>query len=239
MGMLLPGELVWVMDMLGFEWPNLDEDEIHRAADLVRQYRDDLEDTIRWADRRINGDVATAMTNKAALAYSEAWNRNRSDNLDQLVELLGPVATGIDMFADAVLALKVKVAAEVAITAAQIAAAAASAVVTLGASAAATAAIIVARKKALDIMTDIAVEELMAQLLPMVITPLADDIPRLAMAALDAPLVEGAAGDVGQFQADLAALEQTAADLETNADDQERITEQFLADLSSLQIVGG
>lgn len=239
MGMLLPGELVWVMDMLGFEWPNLDEDEIHRAADLVRQYRDDLEDTIRWADRRINGDVATAMTNKAALAYSEAWNRNRSDNLDQLVELLGPVASGIDMFADAVLALKVKVAAEVAITAAQIAAAAASAVVTLGASAAATAAIIVARKKALDIMTDIAVEELMAQLLPMVITPLADDIPRLAMAALDAPLVEGAAGDVGQFQADLAALEQAAADLETNADDQERITEQFLADLSSLQIVGG
>ena len=28
MGMMLPNDLVWVMEKLGFEWPDIDEDEL-------------------------------------------------------------------------------------------------------------------------------------------------------------------------------------------------------------------
>ena len=32
MGMMLPNDLVWVMEKLGFEWPDIDEDEVRRLT---------------------------------------------------------------------------------------------------------------------------------------------------------------------------------------------------------------
>src|SRR5699024_2294975 len=113
--------------------------------------------------------------------------------MDELIRLLPGVADGIDVFAAAVTALQLKVRAELTITAAQIASAGASAVVTAGVSVAANVAIIAARKKALDIAADIAVEELAGQLLVMVVEPLTDTVAGLAEAVLDAPMTT--AGD--------------------------------------------
>ncbi|WP_408896611.1 hypothetical protein ACJ5H2_16955 [Nocardioides sp. R1-1] len=239
MGMMLPNELIWIMDKLGFEWPDLDEDEIRKAAVLLRQYGEDLDATIAWADQRINADVVGTTKGNAGLAYADGWNQARSQHLQQLVDFIDPAATGVDVFADAVLALKVKVIAEVTITAAQVVAALASAAFTFGAGAAVAAGLIIARKKALDALTDMAVEEVMAQVLPMIIEPFTQQIPAVVDAVLNAPVVTGAVGEVGEYQMDLAALEQASADLETNAQDQESITEQFLADIAALNITGG
>lgn len=239
MGMMLPGELVWIMDKLGFEWPDLDEDEIRRGAQLVRQFATDLDDMIAMADRRINGEVLNASQSQAALAFADGWSQNRSQNLQQLIDALDPVATGVDVFADAVFALKVKVIAEVTLTAAQVTAALASSLVTFGAGAAAAAALIIARKKVMDMLLEVAIEEVMAQVLPLVIQPLTEHIPAVVNAVLDAPMVTGAVGDIGEFQADLASLEQISADMAQAAADQDQLTAQFLSDLSSLQIVGG
>src|SRR5690242_18552766 len=51
-GMMLPNELIWIMDKMGLEWPDIDEDEVHKAADLVRGYRDDMESIIQAVDSR-------------------------------------------------------------------------------------------------------------------------------------------------------------------------------------------
>lgn len=236
MGMNIPGELAWVLDVLGYEWPQLDEDEIHRAASIVRQFKEDLEGSIEEANKRVNDDVTSALSAQTAGAYTNAWNSNRESNMQRLVDLLDPAAQGIDIFADAVLALKIKVIAELTITAAQIAAAAATAVVTLGGSVAANAAIIAARKVALDIATDIAVEQLAIQLLELVSEPLTNVAVSIAATMLDAPLVEGALGEAAEYKADLEALEQTANDLERTAADQERLGQDFIAQISALQI---
>ncbi|MFY9714600.1 MAG: hypothetical protein WAK00_14115 [Microbacterium sp.] len=236
MGMNIPGELAWVLDVLGYEWPQLDEDEIHRAASIVRQFKEDLEGSIEEANKRVNDDVTSALSAQTAGAYTNAWNANRESNMQRLVDLLDPAAQGIDIFADAVLALKIKVIAELTITAAQIAAAAATAVVTLGGSVAANAAIIAARKVALDIATDIAVEQLAVQLLELVSEPLTNVAVSIAATMLDAPLVEGALGEAAEYKADLEALEQTANDLERTAADQERLGQDFIAQISALQI---
>lgn len=238
-GMMLPNELIWIMDKLGFEWPDLDEDEIRRGADLVRQYRDDLESMIVRADNRMNVDLLQASTSQTALAFSDGWNQNRSQNLQELLDNVGPVAGGVDIFADAVLALKIKVIADVTITAAQVATALASSVVTLGAGAAAAAALIIARKKFMDILIDTAVEELMGQMLPLVIEPLAERIPAVLNAVLDAPIVTGAVGDIGEFRSDLDALEMASADTAQDAADHQMLTSQLLSDLHSLNITGG
>jgi hypothetical protein len=237
--MNLPGELVWVLDMLGYEWPPLDEDEMRRAANIIRVFAQDVEGTIEVADARIKDDVGAAMQAQAAQSFGNAWDTNRQQNIQKLVDVLDPAATGIDIAADAVLALKVKVIAELVITAAQIAAAAASAVVTLGASLAANAAIIALRKRLLDVATEVAIDQLAAQLLPMIVEPLCNEAVPAVMAMLDAPIVEGQVGDVSEFGADLDALDAAAADLDRNAGDQERLADDFLSQLSSCQIFTG
>ena len=60
-GMMLPNELVWVMQKLGFEWPDIDEDEVSKGAVLVRNLGTDLEDVVQAVDRKMNGDVTAAM----------------------------------------------------------------------------------------------------------------------------------------------------------------------------------
>lgn len=237
--MNLPGELVWVLDMLGYDWPPLDEDEMRRAASIMRQFKDDVEGTVEVAETRVKTGVATALTGQASTSFANAWETDRATNIQQLVDALDPVAGGIEVGADAVVALKVKVIAELVITAAQIAAAAASAIITLGASAAASAAIIALRKKALDVLTNIAVDQLAQQLLPLIIEPLQGPMMDGITAMLEAELVEGAIGDVSEFQADLDALDQAAGDLESNAADQERLADDFIVQLSSCQIFTG
>lgn len=237
--MNLPGELVWVLDMLGYDWPPLDEDEMRRAASIMRQFKDDVEGTVEVAETRVKTGVASALTGQASTSFANAWDTDRATNIQQLVDALDPVAGGIEVGADAVVALKVKVIAELVITAAQIAAAAASAIITLGASAAASAAIIALRKKALDVLTNIAVDQLAQQLLPLIIEPLQGPMMDGITAMLEAELVEGAIGDVSEFQADLDALDQAAGDLESNAADQERLADDFIVQLSSCQIFTG
>lgn len=234
MGMMLPNELIWVMDKLGLEWPDIDEDEVRKAAALVRGYQGDMESLVQAADRRINADIATAMKGQAGTAHVNAWNRNRSENVQQLLDLLGPAATGIDIAADIVLALKIKVIAEVTLTLAQLIPLLATG--PLGAGGAAV--LILARKKLFSMMMEATLEQVVNQVLPLALEPLAEQVPGLVRALLDAPVVEGAIGDVDEFQADLAALDQAADDMDTHAEDVEELTDRLLADLANLQISG-
>ncbi|MFT4263110.1 MAG: hypothetical protein QM572_07000 [Nocardioides sp.] len=239
MGMMLPDELVWILDKLGFDWPDLDEDEIHKGADLVRQFGSDLSALIDAVDRRIAIDLADASSSQTALAFVDGWTQTRSQHLEQALEFIDPAAMGTDVFADAVLALKIKVIADVTLTAAQVAAALASSFVTFGAGAAVAAGLIVARKAALKIVMNIAIEELLGQILPLVIEPLTEQIPTIVSSLLDSPIVTGAVGDIGEFKADLDALDGVSSDLALASGDLDSLTAQFIADISSLNISGG
>ena len=233
MGMMLPDGLVWIMDKLGFEWPDIDEDEVRRAADIVRRYHDDLEAAIQAADTKINGDYGNAIRGKAGPAYVEAWNANRSQNLQRFLDILPPAATGVDIGAGVIVALKVKVIVDVTSTAATI-----IGMLTNPFTAPGVPLVIMAKKKLLNMAVDMALEELMKQILPMVIEPLTDHLPGIVSAVLDAPVVESVVGDSDEFYADLAALEQAESDLELHAADIDTITTQFIADLTSLNISG-
>ncbi|MGH3977280.1 MAG: hypothetical protein ACRDS9_28795, partial [Pseudonocardiaceae bacterium] len=115
--MTIPGELDFVLDLLGYEWPNVDEDAVRDAAQLVRGLETDLRGTLDELQVRVNelGDGATAQSTNALI---RAWTENRTSNMDAVLDALPGVATGIDIAADAIVALKVKVIAELTITAA-------------------------------------------------------------------------------------------------------------------------
>ena len=233
MGMMLPNELIWVMEKLGFEWPDIDEDELRRAGVMISTFRTDLENKMQVMDRKVNGDLAAAMRGQAGPAYVGAWNTNRSQNLQKLLDLLGPVPTGIDIAAGVVTGLKIKVIADVTTTMISLVAMLTNPITAAGAGP-----MLLIKKKLLNAAVDIAVEQLLNQLLPMAIEPLVDELPVVIMAALDSPIVEAVAGDPDEFYADLQALEQASGEMEQHASDMETLTEQLMSDLASLSITG-
>ncbi|MFS0892596.1 hypothetical protein AB3M90_00005, partial [Microbacterium sp. 179-I 3D3 NHS] len=94
------------------------------------------------------------------------------------------------------------------------------------------------KKKLLNAAVDIAVEQLLNQLAPMAIEPLAEQLPAVIDAILDAPMVEAAAGDSDEFYADLEALEQAQSDMKVHGADIQTITSTFFAEFSALDFGG-
>lgn len=233
MGMLLPSELVWVMEKLGYDWPNIDEDELRRGGDIISTFRGDLEERIQLVDRKVNGDIAAAMRGVSGPAYVSAWNTNRSQNLQKLLDILAPVPTGVDIASTGILALKMKVIVDVTSTMITLVAMLTNPVTAAGAGP-----MLLIKKKLLNAAVDIAVEQVLNQVLPIVIEPLVEQLPGVIMAALDSPLVEAVAGDPEEFYADLQALEQAEGEMDMHASDIETMVSQLMTDLSGLNITG-
>ncbi len=233
MGMMLPNELIWVMEKLGFEWPDIDEDELRRGGQMIATFSDELEGKLQAMDRKVNGDLAAAMRGQAGPAYVGAWNTNRAQNLQKLLDILGPVPAGVDIAAGGVTALKIKVIADVTTTMIALVAMLTNPITAAGAGP-----MLIIKKKLLNAAVDIAVEQVLNQVLPMVIEPLANELPGVVMAALDSPIVEAVAGDPDEFYADLQALEAAQGEMEQHAADVETLTERLIADLSTLNIGG-
>ena len=234
MGMMLPNELIWVMEKLGFDWPDVDEDEVRRGAEIIRVFTGEFEDRLQAVDRTVNGDLAAAMRGQAGPAFVSAWNTNRSQNLQKLLDVLGPVPMGMEIGAGIVTGLKIKVIADVTTTMIALVGMLTNPITAAGAGP-----MLIIKKKLLNAAVDIAVEEALAQVLPMAVEPLAHELPGVIAAALDAPVVEAVAGDSDEFYADLQALEQAEQELDIQAADIETLLAQLGADLAGLNITGG
>lgn len=234
MAVMLPDELVWVLQKLGFEWPDVDEDELRRGAEIVRTFSSDMDTIIQSVDRKVNGDLTASMRGQTGPAYVSAWNTNRSQNLQKMLDLLDPAATGVDAAATGVTALKTKVIIEVTTTLIQLIPLLAGGPFT----AAGAAGLIIVKKRLMNVVFDLALEQVLAQVLPMVIEPMMNELPAIIDAVLDHPMVEANVGDSDEFYADLEALETAEAEMETSSADVSTVTQTFLADLSSLDLGG-
>lgn len=234
MGMMLPNELVWILEKLGFEWPDIDEDEVRKAAQLTRTFGSDLEACIQAVDRIVVSDIGGSIEGGSGPAFTSAWTTTRSTHLQQLIDFMDPAATGMEVGAEVILGLKIKVIAELATTLASLIPLLAAG--PLGAGGAAL--LIIAKKKLLSAAVDIAVEQAMEQIIPVVIEALSEQLPVVIAAILDAPLVEGAVADVNQYRADLTALELASLDLKAQEADLQSITSQYASDIFALDFGG-
>ncbi|WP_235565594.1 WXG100-like domain-containing protein [Microbacterium sp. Root166] len=217
------------MEKLGFEWPDIDEDEVRKGATLVRNFGSDLEDVIQAVDRKVNGDIAGAMRGQTGPATMGAWNTNRSQNLQQLVDIMPPASQAMDIGADAIFALKMKVIVDVTTTLIALVAMLTNPLTAMGAGP-----MLLIKKKLLNAAVDIAVEQLLNQLAPMAIEPLAEQLPAVIDAILDAPMVEGQVGDSDEFYADLQALEEAQSTMKVHGADIQTLTSNFFAEFSAL-----
>lgn len=130
MSVMLPGDLAWVLNLVGFNWPNIDEDKLRACAATDRNLagRCDAAQTHAAAAVTI---IATSNKGKAAEAFG-AHGKKVSVHLGRLRDVYNVTAGALDAIADVVEGAKIAVVAQLGFLAGEIATAAAASIFTFG-----------------------------------------------------------------------------------------------------------
>lgn len=136
MAMTLPPELVWVFNLVGVSWPEINEDDVHKAASELRTIAQKLDSDT--GDAKKSSQKMLQNNSSESLKKFEKLSSKLSDeHLPKLQEGMGLLADGLDASAGLVVGLKVAAIAELVALAAEIIADQAAAPFTFGASEAA------------------------------------------------------------------------------------------------------
>ncbi|MFI8233126.1 PE-PGRS family protein [Streptomyces sp. NPDC085900] len=136
MALTLPSELVWVLDLLGYSWPEADEEALHQVAETWRDFGRTLEE-IQAAGEGYARTVVAGNAGTAVDGFSKAWGAYTGSGGDDRylpdAQLACEViALAFDAAAIAVLTAKLAVIAQLIALAVEIIAAQASAPFTFG-----------------------------------------------------------------------------------------------------------
>ncbi|MFC7308465.1 DNA/RNA non-specific endonuclease [Streptomyces monticola] len=107
MGYVLPGWLDEILDFIGINWPNVDEDDYREMADAMRELADSFEDHAGEA----HGAVSRLLSSSegwAVDALQEHWGKVKGSHLEQLPEVARLFADAMDVVADLIYGMKVK-----------------------------------------------------------------------------------------------------------------------------------
>lgn len=135
MGMQLPGELVSLLSMLGYTWPQADETKLFEMGNAWLAFAGKHSGSLGEVDTHAQ-QVWTSNQAEAIDAFRSAWNGEESpkSNLEDFGTAANIIGAGLMVCAGIVLALKINVIVQLVLLAIQIAQAIATAVVTFGAS---------------------------------------------------------------------------------------------------------
>ncbi|WP_052851121.1 hypothetical protein [Streptomyces avicenniae] len=132
MSINLPGWLAEVVDWLGFNWPDIDEDELREAADHLRAYARECQDAQDVTHGVVTHELAEVYRAGSYLALADLWGRQSSGHMHALVEGCELLADGLDAAALAVEGMKYRCITQLGIAAGQMAAALAASAATFG-----------------------------------------------------------------------------------------------------------
>ncbi|MGW4543870.1 WXG100-like domain-containing protein [Streptomyces chartreusis] len=136
MSLTLPGELVWVLDLLGYNWPEADEEALHQVAETWRAFGAELE-KIETQGEGLARTVVAANFGTAIEGFGKDWGAYTGANgedryLPDARTACDVIAIAFDAAATAVLTAKLAVIAQLIALAIEIIAAQAAAPFTFG-----------------------------------------------------------------------------------------------------------
>ncbi|WP_067035234.1 WXG100-like domain-containing protein [Streptomyces dysideae] len=136
MSLTLPSELVWVLDLLGYTWPEVDEEALHKVAEAWRAFGEELEE-IQVEGERLARTVVSHNVGTAVDGFSKDWGAYTGANgedsyLPDAKTACEVIAFAFDAAAVAVLTAKLAVIAQLVALAIEIIAAQAAAPFTFG-----------------------------------------------------------------------------------------------------------
>ncbi|MFE0257212.1 PE-PGRS family protein [Streptomyces sp. NPDC059010] len=136
MSLTLPGELVWVLDLLGYTWPEVDEEALHKVAETWRAFGEELEGIQREGEG-LARTVVSHNFGTAVEGFSKEWGAYTGANgedsyLPDAKTACEVIAFAFDAAAVAVLTAKIAVIVQLIALAIEIIAAQAAAPFTFG-----------------------------------------------------------------------------------------------------------
>ena len=163
MGMQLPSELVSVMQAIGFNWPQGDEEKLFEMGQVWNRFAGTLRDGTDVATTYAE-NVWQINVSDTVSAFEQAWKASDSPvgNLNDAATTVELVGVGLMVCGGIVLALKISVIAQLIILAIQIAQAIALAVETFGASLLEIPVFRAITKRILDGLLDMAISKVLA-----------------------------------------------------------------------------
>jgi hypothetical protein len=135
--MQLPSEVTWVLDLLGFSWPDADEDKLFECATVWRNFAEAVNQANSRGSMAAN-EVTSANSGEAVEGFTKEWgtfngSAGGGDNyLRDAAMAAEVIAVAFDAAALAVIAAKIAVIVQLVITAVELIAAQAAAPFTLG-----------------------------------------------------------------------------------------------------------
>lgn len=154
---MLPGDLVFVLNLIGFNWPAADEDKLRQSAQHWREYASELEhvmaDTSRILER-----VRSDNSSESIDALEQHW-RDFGEHLSRGHDAAGTVAEVLDEFALVVEGLKLKVVLQLGLLAGELAATTGAAFLTFGVAEAAAPEEIIATQGFMRWVTSVAIQK--------------------------------------------------------------------------------
>ncbi|MER5965847.1 RHS repeat-associated core domain-containing protein [Streptomyces sp. NPDC002057] len=118
MAVTVPDWADTLLDLVGVNWPNVDEDAYREMADALREFADDLADDGQLANNHVERLLSSGH-GEAMDALNEHWGKVKGKHLKDMVSAARTIAGALDMAADAIAAMKWKAVAELGILAGQ------------------------------------------------------------------------------------------------------------------------
>ncbi|MBT2423414.1 hypothetical protein J7F01_16850 [Streptomyces sp. ISL-22] len=183
MGYVLPGWLDEILDFIGINWPNVDEDDYREMADAMRELADAFDEHAGEAVGAVNR-LLSSSEGWAVDALQEHWGKVKTSYLEQLPEVARLFADAMDVVADVIYGMKIKAEVELGVMAASVGVSIGLAFVTGGLSALIGAAEIAAMREVVRRIIKEAADQIVDQVMAMVTEPVAAKLEKMVTDAV-------------------------------------------------------
>ncbi|WP_338694255.1 nucleic acid/nucleotide deaminase domain-containing protein [Streptomyces sp. Q6] len=171
MGYTIPGWLDDVLDFIGINFPNVDEDDYREMATAMRDFADKFEGHGGDAHKAFSR-ILSSSEGWAVDSMEKHWSQVKASHLDKLPELARLFADACDVLADIIFGMKTKAEVELAVMAGSVGISAGLAVVTGGLSALIGAAEVAAMRQLVKRIIDEAVDRIVDEVLAKITEPI-------------------------------------------------------------------
>ncbi|GAA1942662.1 WXG100 family type VII secretion target [Kitasatospora viridis] len=221
MAIELPGPVVTMLQFIGVNWPNVNEDKVRELATHVREFADNVDGTHQKATTTVN-NMADHYQGGSYDALVASWAHLSSSHMTDLVNTCHTVATALDAAADTIVAMKWQAIGELGALAVTFAADQAASVMTLGLAEAGMALIVDGAEQITDYLEQQLEQYIIGQVIEAAIGPLVAVVEKavggLAFEEVAGLLgVNGTAGPGDSFLIDPKALEDHATTMAGHA----------------------
>lgn len=194
MAINLPHWLVEIVDALGFNWPEIDEDQLREAGKHLRSYADECQLSHDRTHGIVNSDLKAVYTAQSYTTLAQVWGDQSSRHMQELIEACRMLADGLEVAAVGVEGMKGKVIAQLAIAAAEFVADQAAAAATFGIAEAAVPALLALQNRIINGILDEFEAEVIGALVSKTITPITEKVDQSVQRLLFAEVGDLAIG---------------------------------------------